>query len=76
MYTPLECEYWPVRMLARLGQQSGLETYPRSNEMPWPASSDTTVGIAETVSQRWSSVRISTTLGGSFRSIGAPEAAA
>src|SRR5678815_2391768 len=51
-------------MLARLGQHSGLDTYPFSNEMPFVTSSAFTVGIAQSVSHRWSSVRISTMLGG------------
>src|SRR5438093_11382472 len=50
-------------MLVRLGQQSESGTNAFVNSTPFWISSEFTVGIAESVSQRWSSVRIITTLG-------------
>src|SRR6185295_4102782 len=67
---PVLCEYSPVRMLERLGQQSAVVTNPFGKVTPELASSRTTFGITgvgtgagracsvKTVSQRWSSVRI------------------
>ena len=45
-YTPVVCEYWPVRMLARLGQQSGLTTKAFLKSTPWSTRSDWTFGIS------------------------------
>src|SRR6266508_1248560 len=61
--TPVVWEYWPLRMLARLGQHSGFTTKLLVKVIPWPTSSDCTSGIASSVSHRWSSDRISTMLG-------------
>ena len=41
-----------MRMLERLGQHTGLETYPFENSIPFATSSDRTVGMAQSVSQR------------------------
>ena len=49
-YTPVVCEYWPVRMLARLGQQSGLTTKAFLKSTPWSTRSDWTFGISAIVS--------------------------
>ena len=45
MYTPVECEYWPVRMLARLGQHRELTTNPLAKSMPCRTSRRSTFGI-------------------------------
>ena len=50
-------------MLERLGQHTGLETYPFEKLTPFATSSDRTVGMAHSVSKRWSSVRIRTMSG-------------
>ncbi len=53
-----------MRIVARLGQQSGLTANAFVNVTPWPPSSLSTVGMTDaTVSQRWSSVRTSTMFG-------------
>jgi hypothetical protein len=52
VYTPVEWEYWPVSMVAREGQHSGLLTKPLENVTPRPASSLYTTGIDHRVSQR------------------------
>src|SRR5512144_836234 len=51
-------------MLERLGQQSGLATKLFVNVTPCATSERLTVRIAQSVSQRWSSVRTRTMLGG------------
>ncbi|MCI0636163.1 MAG: hypothetical protein L0206_19950 [Actinobacteria bacterium] len=35
VYTPVEWEYRPVRIVERLGQQTGLTTYAFVNVTPW-----------------------------------------
>src|SRR5438132_5340016 len=62
-YTPVECEYSPVRMVARLGQHRELTRKALANVMPWATRSRCTIGMAHSVSHRWSSVRTSTMLG-------------
>src|SRR3954467_3492903 len=57
-------EYFPVRIVVRDGQHSGLTTNASLNLTPLPISSCFTVGIRESSSKRWSSVRISTMFGG------------
>src|SRR5205823_13559488 len=62
-YTSVPCEYFPVRIVVRLGQHSGFTTNALRNVTPFPASSDATAVmwlISETV---WSSERISTMFG-------------
>src|SRR5436853_279728 len=61
------CEYFPVRIAVRLGQQSGSTTKPFVNVVPLSISCDCTVGI-ESSSYRWSSVRISTMFGWTWKS--------
>src|SRR3954470_4541948 len=56
------CEYFPVRIAVRLGQQSGSTTNPFVNVVPLSISCDCTVGI-DSSSKRWSSVRINTMFG-------------
>ena len=51
-------------MLERLGQHSGFETNAFENVTPWPTSSFSTMGMRLSASHRWSSVRISSTVGG------------
>src|SRR5205823_12105330 len=63
-HTPVWLEYCPVRIDARLGQQSESDTKPLVNVTPWADRSRCTFGMAASVSNRWSSVRISTMLGG------------
>jgi hypothetical protein len=60
----VECEYSPLRIDARLGQHEELVTNALVKFTPWSTRSDCTVGIAHRESHRWSSVRISTMLGG------------
>jgi hypothetical protein len=50
-------------MDAREGQQSGLTTNAFEKVTPFATSSARTVGIAQSVSHRWSSVTMRTTLG-------------
>ena len=57
-YTPVVCGYWPVRIDARLGQQSELVVNDSENVMPRSTSERWTSGIAHSVSHRWSSVTI------------------
>src|SRR5207247_3823477 len=59
----VECEYSPVRMLARLGQQSELTTNMFVKSTPCSTSSDRTFGMAHRVSHRWSSARMNTMFG-------------
>src|SRR5262245_37346910 len=37
VHTPVVCEWWPVRIVARLGQQSGLGTKALGNATPLSA---------------------------------------
>src|SRR5436190_13658601 len=60
-------EYFPVRIVARLGQHSGSTTKPFENVTPLSISADCTPGI-ESSSHRWSSVRISTMFGWTVKS--------
>src|SRR2546421_11412117 len=62
-YTPVECEYSPVRMVARLGQHKELTRKALANVMPWATRSRCTIGMAHSGSHRWSSGRTSTMLG-------------
>src|SRR5438093_13073225 len=75
VYTPVVCEYWPVRMVVRLGQHSEFVTNPLSNVTPRAARRASTWGMADRVSQRWSSVRIKTILGRAW-AVRAPRASA
>src|SRR5215211_2041759 len=50
-------------MLARLGQHSGFVTNPFANVTPFSTSWLCTVGMYDTVSERWSSVRMRTMFG-------------
>jgi hypothetical protein len=63
--TPFVCEYVPVRIEARAGQHSGFTAKAFVNVTPFSTSSSVTVGIAQSVSQRWSSVATRTMFGGS-----------
>src|SRR6185437_2144989 len=53
----------PVRIVERLGQQSELVTNAFVNVTPWSTSRRRTTGIDQSVSQRWSSVRMRTMFG-------------
>ena len=64
-YTPVVCGYWPVRIDARLGQQSELVVNDSENVTPRSTSERWTSGIDQSVSHRWSSVTISRIEGGS-----------
>jgi hypothetical protein len=55
--------YWPVRNVAREGQQSGHEAKLDSNVTPSSASNRRTFGIAASVDAVWSSVSMTTTFG-------------
>src|SRR6187431_2189641 len=57
-------EYFPVRIVVREGQHSGLTTNASLKRTPLPTSSCLTIGMRESSSKRWSSVRISTMFGG------------
>ncbi len=57
------CEYWPVRIVARDGQQTEVVTNAFVNVIPCFASRFSTFVICETASQRWSSLRMTTMLG-------------
>ena len=60
---PVVCEKFPVRMVARDGQQNELVTNAFLKVIPWSTSRDCTWGIAQSVSKRWSSVRMRTMFG-------------
>ena len=62
------CGYAPVRIDARLGQQSELVVNAREKFTPCSTSDPCTSGIAHSVSHRWSSVTISRIEGGSVGS--------
>ncbi len=68
---PVECEYRPVRIVARLGQQIGFTTKASGKLAPRSTSSRCTVGMAQSVSKRWSSVTTRTIVGGSAGSAAA-----
>jgi hypothetical protein len=57
-YTPVLCEYSPVRIVERLGQHSGFTTKAFGKSIPLATSWLCTIGICPSSSQRWSSVRI------------------
>ena len=61
--TPWLCAYWPVRKVARDGQQSEYETKLLSNVTPWSAISDFTFGMTRIDSTVWSSVSRTMTFG-------------
>ncbi len=61
--TPWLCAYWPVRNVARDGQQSEYETKLLSKVTPWSAISDFTFGMTRIDSTVWSSVMKTMTLG-------------
>src|SRR5215210_8347890 len=63
--TPVVWEYFPVSNVVRLGQQRGLLTNAFVKVIPRSTSWACTVGIAQRESQRWSSVRTMTIVGGS-----------
>ena len=60
---PVVWEKFPVRIVAREGQQNEFVTNAFLNVIPWSTRSDCTCGIAQRVSKRWSSVRIRTMFG-------------
>src|SRR3954468_13021233 len=62
-HTPVWCEYCPVRIDARLGQQRLFGTNALVKVTPWATNRRCTFGIQSSVSQRWSSVRIRRMLG-------------
>ncbi len=61
--TPWLCAYWPVRNVARDGQQSGKLTKLFVNVTPRSAISDCTFPITDADAAVWSSVMITTTFG-------------
>src|SRR3954447_16380204 len=61
--TPWLCAYWPVRNVARDGQQSEYETKLLSNVTPWSEISVFTFGMTRIDSSVWSSVSKTMTLG-------------
>ena len=75
--TPWLCAYWPVRKVARDGQQSENEAKLLSNDVPWATSSRLTFFMTRIDSTVWSSVMITTMFGrfgGSEGAVGAPTA--
>ncbi len=61
--TPWLCAYWPVRKVARDGQQSDMLTKLFSNVAPWLPISELTLPITRIDSTVWSSVSITTMFG-------------
>jgi hypothetical protein len=62
-HTPVLWEYWPLRMVAREGQQSALETKAFEKLMPLALSTERVFGMYLRSSFRMSSVRMKTMLG-------------
>ena len=61
--TPWLCAYWPVRKVARDGQQSEKLTKLFANVAPWSPISELTLCITFIDSTVWSSVSITSTFG-------------
>ena len=75
--TPWLCAYWPVRNVARDGQQSANDAKLLSNDVPWATSRRLTFFMTRIDSTVWSSVMITTMFGrfgGPEWAVGAPTA--
>src|ERR671910_355998 len=63
VHTPVLWAYWPLMMVARLGQHSAFETKAFSKLMPFSLSTERVLGMYLRSSFRISSVRMKTMLG-------------
>src|SRR5215218_10280130 len=61
--TPVLWEYWPLMMVARVGQQSALETKAFEKYMPLSPNTERVFGMYLRSSLRMSSARMKTILG-------------